>query len=126
MYRRATFSTAGSGCETFTPPIRFSFIDLDPGHLDAAQSKNICYNEIPALISNGSNGSEASSNAGSITYAWQESTDNINWRIIAGENQSSYAPPSLQTLTYFIYTVEGLLHDGTTTVEKSGTFFLLQ
>ena len=28
--------------------------------------------------------------------------------------------------TYFIYTVEGLLHDGTTTVEKTGTFLLLQ
>ena len=28
--------------------------------------------------------------------------------------------------TYFIYTVEGLLHDRSTTVEKSGTFFLLQ
>ena len=111
------------GCETFTPPIRFSFIDLNPGHLDAAQSVDICYNEIPATISNGS---EASSNAGSITYAWQESTDNVNWTIIAGENQSSYAPPSLQTSTYFIYTVEGLLHNGTTTVEKSGTFFLLQ
>ena len=27
---------------------------------------------------------------------------------------------------YFIYTVEGLLHDGTTTVEKTGTFLLLQ
>ena len=98
LYRRATFSTAGAGCETFTPPIRFSFIDLDPGHLDAAQSVDICYNELPATISNGS---EASSNAGSITYAWQESTDNVNWTIIAGENQSSYAPPSLQTSTYF-------------------------
>ena len=86
------------GCGTFSPPIRFSLIDLDPGHLDAAQSVDICYNEIPATISNGN---EASSNAGSITYAWQESTDNINWRIIAGENQSSYAPPSLQKSTYF-------------------------
>ena len=101
FFRRALYSTVGSGCVTNTQPVVFTFVDLNPGSLDNSQSTNICYNEVPATISNGTNGNEASSNVGTISYAWQQSNDNINWSLIAGANLSSFSPPALLQDTYY-------------------------
>ena len=38
--------------------------------------------------------SEASSNVGTITYAWQQSIDNVNWGLITGANLTSFSPPA--------------------------------
>ena len=101
LFRRAIFSTRGSSCVTMTSPIQFTYVDLDPGSLDSSQNTNICYNETPPVILNGALGSEAKSNLGTLTYAWQQSIDNVNWSLIPGANQSSYNPPALQNSTYF-------------------------
>lgn len=101
LFRRAIFSNVGSGCVSHTFPITFTYVDLDPGSLDNSQNTIICYNEVPAKITIGNSGAEATSNVGTISYAWQQSTDNVNWTVIAAADQSSYSPPALQKSTYF-------------------------
>ena len=78
-----------------------TYVALSPGSLDNSQSTNLCYNEFPEEISNGNTGSEATSNIGTITYLWQQSTDNVNWNLIAGANHSSHNPPRVQESAYF-------------------------
>ena len=101
FFRRALYSAVSLNCEAFTPPIVMTYVALSPGSLDNSQNTGLCYNEFPAEISNGNAGSDATSNVGTISYLWQQSTDNVNWDLIAGANLSNYSPPRVQESTYF-------------------------
>ena len=101
FFRRVAYYNTPSSCTTSTQPVKFTLMDLDPGSLDTALNTNICYNTIPMEIANGGSGRPATTNVGSITYAWQQSTDNVHWTLISGEDQLSYSPPALQQSTYY-------------------------
>lgn len=100
LFRRSTFSTAGSGCSTYTQAVRFTLVDLDPGSLDTNQNSSICNNTIPNTISSGASGSQALSSIGTITYQWQKSINNASWTSIASATQEDYSAPSLLENTY--------------------------
>jgi len=66
-------------------------------------SQAICYNKIPAALSQVSH---PSGGTGSYTYQWQNSPDSRNWLDIAGAIFSSYSPPSLTTNTWYRLTIK--------------------
>ena len=72
----------------------------------------ICQGETPAPLT------ATSSTGGSgppFSYQWQFSTDNVNWIDLTGEQGLSYAPPPLQTTTWYRIAVtdEGPMNCGT-------------
>jgi len=80
--------------------INVSYI-VNPGSLDSSQNRPICYNTSPPKISNGLNGSDASTDNGNIIYQWQSSVDSKSWIDIENEDRSSYSPPDLIASIYY-------------------------
>jgi len=60
-------------------------------------SQTICYNQTPSALS----GSDPSGGNGVYTYQWQSSRHHNIWDNIAGETLQNYAPPALDSTTYF-------------------------
>lgn len=69
---------------------------LTAGTIASAQS--ICANTSPATLTSSSN---ATGGLGSITYQWQQSTDNISYNNIGGATSATYTPGVLTQTTYY-------------------------
>jgi gliding motility-associated-like protein len=89
--------------------VNFNISGLNAGTIGTNQT--ICYNTIPAALTSLS---DATSDAGGITYQWQSSLDNVTYNPISGANAAGYAPGALTQKTYF-------RRESTTTVEGNAT-----
>ncbi len=86
----------GVSCSTTASPVTISVFDLTPGSIAANQT--ICVGGDPNPLSSVSN---AISSGTSISYQWQQSSDNINWSNIPGATSNTYDPPVLSATTYY-------------------------
>ncbi len=103
LYRLQIFSSVASAtCYAFSPPHTVNVIALESGSLDVNQGGTVMYNTSPGSIGNGTLGNSASTNLGTISYYWEESTDNgNNWSPITNSNSQNYSPPPLVQDTRF-------------------------
>ena len=97
-FRRKVISSVGS-CTEVSNDHLVTINDIEPGSLDAAQSISICYNSIPPTISNGLSGADATSGVGTVTYQWQQTTDNVNWTNLNSGTLSYFIPTDIVTQT---------------------------
>ncbi|MFY7885062.1 MAG: PKD domain-containing protein, partial [Dolichospermum sp.] len=71
-----------------------------PGTISGNQT--FCGSGNPSTIGSSNNGNDGLSNVSStLSYRWEESTNNINWVTITGENSNTYSPPNLSVTTYY-------------------------
>lgn len=86
----------GVSCTAFTPSVPINVYSLIPGVI--ASSQTICVGGDPALLTSTAN---ATSTGTSITYQWQQSTNNTDWNNIIGATNSTFDPPVLTTTMYY-------------------------
>jgi len=86
----------GVSCIAFTPSVAINVYSLSPGVI--ASSQTICIGGDPALLTSTTN---ASSTGTSITYQWQQSSNNLVWNNLIGETNSTFDPPILTTTMYY-------------------------
>jgi len=85
----------GISCSTNTPAIAITVYNLTPGSISSSQT--ICTGGDLTTFGN----VIANTNAPSVSYQWQSSTDNSTWVDIAGATAAGYDPPALTTTTYY-------------------------
>jgi gliding motility-associated-like protein len=93
-----TGTAASSGCTnttTVTVTVLPSLV-LVPGTIGSDQT--ICSGATPATLTSTTN---ASGGTGSISYQWQQSTDNTSFTDISGANAVSYSPAALTSNTFY-------------------------
>ncbi len=88
--RQVTSELNSMSCIEYTPSVKITVNNLQPGTIGGAQT--ICEGSIPTPLT-----SVAATGDGTITYQWQESTDNgLTWaNVSSGGNGATYAPPAL-------------------------------
>ena len=91
-----TSTLNGLSCLVNTNVVSIQIFDLEPGVIAASQT--ICTGGDPTLISSASN---ASSTGTTLSYQWQQSTDNVTWTNISGATNTTYDPPILSITTHF-------------------------
>ena len=98
MYKLLVTSSHDVNCLTReTPSINITVYDsLQIGIISSDQT--ICFNTVPDLISLNSIPQGVD---GIYSYQWEESTDNLSWSIITGENNDSLQSNLLFATTYF-------------------------
>lgn len=82
-------------CSANTTAIAVTVYTLTPGSISSSQT--ICTGGDPAAFTS----IAASTNASSVVYQWQISTDNISWTNITSATGATYDPPALTTTTYY-------------------------
>ncbi len=70
--------------------------NLSPGTIGSNQS--FCLNGDPALLTQLT---APSGGAGTYTYQWQSSTDNVSYSVVSGATASTYNPPVINQSTYY-------------------------
>ena len=87
--RQVTSELNSMSCIEFTPSIKVTVNNLLPGTIAGVQT--ICEGAVPTALT-----STVATGDGTITYQWQESTDNITFvNVASGGNAATYAPPAL-------------------------------
>jgi len=90
-------------CSANSPSIAVNIYSLLPGSI--TNPETICEGgNLVAFTS-----TNASSNAPTVAYQWQSSTDNLNWANITGATSATYDPPALTTTTYYRRLVNALV-----------------
>lgn len=82
-------------CSANTPAIAVTVYTLTPGSISSSQT--ICTGGDPAAFTSVA----ASTNASSVVYQWQISTDNISWTNITSATSATFDPSALTTTTYY-------------------------
>ncbi len=72
-----------------------------------SSGQTICFNTAPVKLTG-----TAATGGGSVTYLWQESFDNINWKDIPSSNLLDYSPANLTKTTYYRRKVTSSCGDG--------------
>ena len=88
------YYSGGSVGETIT-----NASTLVPGTI-SNPSQSINYNSAPATL-NCLAASGGSCGTYTITYQWQESSDNVSWTNIGGATSQNFSPPALTQTTYY-------------------------
>ncbi len=102
QFRRATISSiAPVRCIEYSTIHEILVNHIYPGILDTRQSITICHGTNPPTLSVGASGRAATSTIGTLTYQWQQSTNNVNWADITGATSFNYSPGALTQNTYF-------------------------
>lgn len=86
-YRRKATSTAGCGVD-YTASVKITIV------------VSVCAGDTPPSISE-SAGPSGGDGAGTYTYQWQSSTDNVTFSDIAGATSSTYSPTSISQSTWY-------------------------
>jgi hypothetical protein len=94
-YRRHITSGTFGGLDS-NPVLVTVYGLFTPGSAGSAQT--ICYNTVPAALSQIT---APSGGSGSYAYQWQSSQDNVTWTNISNASLSSYTPVSLTATTWF-------------------------
>ena len=82
-------------CSGQTPAIAVTVYTLTPGSISSSQT--ICTGGDPVAFTSVA----ASTNASSVAYQWQISTDNVNWSNITSATSATFDPPALTATTYY-------------------------
>jgi len=87
----ATSTQNGVSCSANTPSVAITVYTLTPGSISSSQT--ICTGGDPVAFTSAA----ATTNASSVVYQWQMSTDNVNWSNITSATSATYDPPALTT-----------------------------
>jgi len=78
----------------------FEIISVNPGALDPTHNQTVAYNTSPGVITDLLI-PIASTTSGTLSYQWQQSTDDITWSDITLATGKTYTPGPITSNTYF-------------------------
>lgn len=78
----------------------FEIISVAPGALDPTHNQTVAYNTSPGVITDLPI-PIASTTSGTLSYQWQQSSDNITWSDITLATGKTYTPGPITSNTYF-------------------------
>ncbi len=95
-YTVTIMTESNQGCRDTATQVVNVLTDLNPGSISGATK--VCYELGTASLSSSA---AASGSAGTYSYQWQSSTDNVNFSDISGATSATYNASNLTQTTYF-------------------------